>query len=294
MIITVCRRELEQALKASPNDQSAARGAVTEALAANAGGEDVDIDLTNTSYLDLSGSSWESFLQDIVRRSKTPTHISVIMSFTCSRMRPDGFGGMAILIAPKAIVGKTTGDFFEDVIAEAGLDDEGPRTKIVDAADATAKSEGESGAGRASPADERERVAGLAHLPLSGVHNMSTRSKEFDFRKPVAYDAPAKEAFHRNARRQLKLLAAALGLPAEKFDLRSNKAGIAVSGEITMHADHLYVQVSQPALGFDSGILYRTCDGRKDYAGGPNNFASLNLLHRPEDLARRIKEACHV
>jgi hypothetical protein len=62
---------------------------------------------------------------------------------------------------------------------------------------------------------------------------MPTTSKPFDFRKRVAYDDNAKEAFHRNARRQLKLLAAALGLPTGAFDLRSNKGGIAVSGEIT-------------------------------------------------------------
>ena len=36
-----------------------------------------------------------------------------ITSFTCSRMRPDGFGGMAVLITRDAIVGKSTGDFLE-------------------------------------------------------------------------------------------------------------------------------------------------------------------------------------
>jgi hypothetical protein len=123
---------------------------------------------------------------------------------------------------------------------------------------------------------------------------MSTTSTPFDFRQPVAYDPDGKRAFHDRARRQLKLLAAALGLPPEKFDLRSNKAGIAVSGEITLHADRIYVQVCQPATGHDSGIMFRSCHGRADYAGGPNNFASLDLLHRPEDLAHRIREACHV
>jgi len=123
---------------------------------------------------------------------------------------------------------------------------------------------------------------------------MTKTSKAFDFRKPVAYDTAAKEAFHRDARRQLKLLADALGLPPEKFDLRSNKAGIAVSGEITLRADRLYVQVSQPATGANSGILIRTCHSRQDYVGGPNNFASLDLLNRPEELARRIKKVCRL
>jgi hypothetical protein len=123
---------------------------------------------------------------------------------------------------------------------------------------------------------------------------MSKTSQAFDFRKSVAYNGAAKRLFHTRARRQLKKLADALCLPPDGFDLRSNKGGIAVSGEITLHANHLYVQASQPATGSDTGILFRTCEGRKDYVGGPNNFASLDLLHRPEELARRIKEACHV
>ena len=90
----------------------------------------------------------------------------------------------------------------------------------------------------------------------------------FDFRKCVVYDADAKRLFHRRARRQLLDLAEALSLAPEAYDLRSNRGGIAVSGEVTLHADRLYVQVSQP---------------------GRNNFASLDLLHRPAELARLIR-----
>jgi hypothetical protein len=43
----------------------------------------------------------------------------------------------------------------------------------------------------------------------------------------------------------LKALADALRLSSGEFDLRSNKGGIAVSGEVTLHGDDLYVQVSQ-------------------------------------------------
>ena len=67
-----------------------------------------------------------------------------------------------------------------------------------------------------------------------------------------------------------------------------------VSGEITLHADGLYVQVSQPATGHDGGILFRTCEGREDYAGGTNNFASLDLLNQPKELASLIREKCGV
>ena len=114
----------------------------------------------------------------------------------------------------------------------------------------------------------------------------------FDFRKPVAYDTERKQQFHNHARRQLRVLATRLGFLAGDYDLRTNRAGIAVSGEITLHADRLYVQVSQPFGGFDSGVMFRTCKGRKDYVGGPNNFASLDLLHEPQELAFRIRNAC--
>src|SRR5258707_15506367 len=123
---------------------------------------------------------------------------------------------------------------------------------------------------------------------------MPKTSANFDFRKPVAYDGEAKRAFHNHARRRLKQLADALGLSPGSYDLRSNLAGIAVSGEATLRADHVYVQACQPATGHDTGIMYRTCQGRKDYCGGPNNFASLDLLNRREDLARRIKEVCRL
>jgi hypothetical protein len=116
-----------------------------------------------------------------------------------------------------------------------------------------------------------------------------TSAIPFDFRKCVSYDADRKRLFHSKARRRLLELAAALRLAPHEYDLRSNQGGIAVSGEITLHGDRLYVQVSQPAMGFDSGILFRGCEGRRDYTGGRNHFASLDLLHRPHELARLIR-----
>jgi hypothetical protein len=110
----------------------------------------------------------------------------------------------------------------------------------------------------------------------------------FDFRKPVAYAAAAKRLFHSRARRQLRRLAAALGLAPGGFNIRANEGGIAVSGEITLHGDHLYVQVCQPATGHDTGILFRSCQGRTDLTGGRNTFASLDLLNQPDALARLI------
>lgn len=116
----------------------------------------------------------------------------------------------------------------------------------------------------------------------------------FDFRKRVAYYPEQKRLFHKNAERKLKQLAAALGLRPSDYDLRSNKGGPAVSGEVTLHAERLYVQASQPATGSNTGILFRSCTSRRDYIGGVNNFASLDLLHDPAVLARRVRAACPI
>ena len=81
----------------------------------------------------------------------------------------------------------------------------------------------------------------------------------------------------------------ALRLPGGSFDIRSNQGGIAVSGEITLHHESVYVQVSQSALGGNMGILIRTCRSRRDYTGGPNNFAALDLLDDIAALAAAVR-----
>jgi len=92
----------------------------------------------------------------------------------------------------------------------------------------------------------------------------------FDWNRSCSYDEQQKRRFHTTARLSLKRLAAELALPSGSFDLRSNRAGIAVSGEITLHHDRAYIQVGQFGLSSGHGILIRTCKGRKDYTGGPN------------------------
>ena len=72
--------------------------------------DDTEIDL------DLSEMSWEVILQDIVRRSQKLDHITVVAAFTCSKMRSDGFGGMAILITADAVRRKSTHDIIENFL----------------------------------------------------------------------------------------------------------------------------------------------------------------------------------
>ena len=106
---------------------------------------------------------------------------------------------------------------------------------------------------------------------------------------PCAYNDAQKRRFHATGRRRLEALATALGLEAGSYDLRSNPAGIAVSGEVTLHGEHLYVQISQPPSRSDRGVLIRTCEGRKDYTGGTNNFAPLSWLDDLPQLAHRCR-----
>lgn len=110
-----------------------------------------------------------------------------------------------------------------------------------------------------------------------------------NWNQDCAYDEAQKRRFHATARARLRQLADALSLPAGSYDLRSNKAGIAVSGEITLHHDCVYVQVSQSSLGHDPGILIRTCASRRDYRGGHNNFASLSFLDDVLRLAEAVR-----
>lgn len=110
-----------------------------------------------------------------------------------------------------------------------------------------------------------------------------------DWYTSCSYEPDRKRRLHTVARARLRRLAAELGFPRASFDLRSNQGGIAVSGEITLHHERVYVQVCQPATRADTGILIRTCEGRLDYTGGRNHFAPLSMLDDIPALAARVR-----
>ena len=110
-----------------------------------------------------------------------------------------------------------------------------------------------------------------------------------DWYSSCSYEPDRKRRFHATARARLRHLAAELGFPPISFDLRSNQGGIAVSGEITLHHESVYVQVARAARGGDAGVLIRTCDGRRDYVGGPNHFAPLSILDDVPALGARVR-----
>jgi hypothetical protein len=111
----------------------------------------------------------------------------------------------------------------------------------------------------------------------------------FDWTRSCSYDEQQKRRFHTTARSRLKKLAAALHLPAGSYDVRSNKAGIAVSGEVTLHHTAVYIQVGQFGMSSGHGILIRTCKGRKDYTGGANHFVALAMLDDIPALAAAVR-----
>jgi len=91
-------------------------------------------------------------------------------------------------------------------------------------------------------------------------------------------DPALKKRFHREAKKLLRIVAKTMGLSTKDYDLRSNVGGPAVSGEITLHTDNVYVQVSQSYMGNGKNILVRACDGRKDYTGKVNHWAPVTAL----------------
>lgn len=71
--------------------------------------------------LDLCGDLWPDVLQDIIRRSGTLDHLTATMAFNCSKMRPDGFGGLAMLITAAQIRSASTHDLFTGFYKDAQI-----------------------------------------------------------------------------------------------------------------------------------------------------------------------------
>lgn len=110
-------------------------------------------------------------------------------------------------------------------------------------------------------------------------------AETYDWTQSCYGSLDEKKKFHQVAKRQLKALAKAMGFEAGTFDIRSNMGGPAVSGEVTLHHNHVYIQASNPGTRQENGLLIRTCKDRSDYHGGQNHFAPLVWL----DEANRPK-----
>lgn len=142
-------------------------------------------------------------------------------------------------------------------------------------------------------ADNISELDCMAQLEVKNANDLGTLASE-----PIdAYSRAGdsrKLKYHRVAKRQLRKLAKALGLEGSQFRLDTNKGGIAVCGETTLHTDTLYIQVSQSCLGPGHEIMFRTCEGRQDYGGsssGRNHFAPAHRLDDVDDFAAGLRRA---
>lgn len=65
--------------------------------------------------LDMSVIGYEGIFQDIIKRCDALDDVEVVAAWTCTKMRPDGFGGMATLITADAIETMSTASFLDEV-----------------------------------------------------------------------------------------------------------------------------------------------------------------------------------
>jgi len=82
---------------------------------AKCGPDDVELEL------DMSAIGFEGIFQDIVQRSALD-YVEVEAAWTCSKMRPDGFGGAATLITADDIETVSTAGWLEEAIARLSGD----------------------------------------------------------------------------------------------------------------------------------------------------------------------------
>lgn len=98
-----------------------------------------------------------------------------------------------------------------------------------------------------------------------------------------------KANFHRLGKAALRAIAKDLGLQKGTYSIRSNMGGIAVSGEVTLHSDNLYIQFSQSTVMVYSrpAFMFRSVKSQKDYTGGVNHWMSyLDLLDYPQAIKK--------
>lgn len=113
--------------------------------------------------------------------------------------------------------------------------------------------------------------------------------------RSFSYSCPLdKNRLHTDGKKVLKILAKKLYLQPGDYEIRSNKGGIAVAGEITLHANTIYIQIQDSFLGEGLQIMFRRTNGRKDFVGQVNTFASLHALLDVDQLCERMRRVSGV
>jgi len=123
-----------------------------------------------------------------------------------------------------------------------------------------------------------------------------------DWHTELSYNEEMKCNVHKRTKRCLRLLAEYIGIPSDKYRIRSNLAGCAVSGEVTLHSDPvdpngsgIYIQIGQmdPFSSETTGsILYRRCKNLTDYTGGGNRWALLDDYFHDNSSVKEFANIC--
>ena len=98
-----------------------------------------------------------------------------------------------------------------------------------------------------------------------------------DLMAAAPYNATAKRRWLNAARLACKSVAKDLGLKPGAFEVRTNKGGIAVPGEVTLHGETVYLCLGTSMPGGELVGFARSCKGRKDYTGGVNRWLSTRM-----------------
>jgi len=110
--------------------------------------------------------------------------------------------------------------------------------------------------------------------------------------KPIdAYSyagATLKAKWLQHGRYVARKLAKELGLVKGQFQVRTNPAGVAVSGDVHLHADWVYVALEQG--GIQGMFMWRYCDSQKDYTGHANQWAPWSALEDLPKFAKYIRD----
>lgn len=100
------------------------------------------------------------------------------------------------------------------------------------------------------------------------------------------YDSAAKDEFHKLGKRYLNEIARIMELTPADFEIRSNKAGNACLGEVTLHSTSLYVQLGGSLAS--SQFFYRCVKGMKDFYGGANTWMAYDRLLSQGEVAEQF------
>lgn len=121
---------------------------------------------------------------------------------------------------------------------------------------------------------------------------MQSYYTELEGRLSRSAHAATKQAFHGTARRLMGQIAKDLGLEKGTYDIRTNTGGPAVLGETILHTEGLYVMAGD-VTQMNDNLLYRSCNGRKDFSGGQNQYVSLGKLRWQASNVVDLFKAAH-